>query len=161
MRLPETDAEVFEVYVHSAYSGNLSMEFMTAPADSRPPAYLNLVKVWITSNYLGNNALGNCVVDRLFQKLDSMPTHLIGAIPLQYLFDNVTFPSKLGQLFIDVMAARITWKAFDDNSKNYPLALITAFAKRFSLGYSPHLPGPQYKDRCRYHAHDEGEAVCK
>lgn len=161
LRLPETDAEAFNVYAHWTYSDNLDMSLMTEPLSFTSPSYLHLGKIWILSNYFGNNALGNLVIDRLLQTMDRLLFHRVSTPTLQYLFTNLPVDSKIRRLFIDAVTATMNGTTFEKEGKSLPQEIVFELARRHAFGQSPQLPGPTFADRCKYHTHDEGEAECK
>ena len=141
------------------------MTLMTEPPSDRdsqfaPPSYLNLAKVWILANFLGNDLLCNVVIDRLLTKLDGLPRHKIVPSSLQYIFEKMSEGSKFRRLVLDVMAARMTGNCFKSNGAEYPQAGGFDMARRFAHGLSPQLPGPTYQERCKYHEHGEEEQHC-
>ena len=124
------------------------------------PSYLNMAKVWVLSNFLGNNTLCNRVIDRFLQKWDSMTDITVAVNTVRYIFDSTSEDSKLRQLLIDAMSARVSKNWMDKCATEAPHALLVAFSQRYACGMLPQPPGPTQADRCKYHTHDEGEEKC-
>lgn len=161
IRLPDADADAFEVYAHGAYSGTLEMSVMPEPPTTVVgPSYLNLGKVWILASYVGNNTICNLVVDRLLQKAQLPYNGMVNSSTLQYIFENTSQDSQMQRLLVDIMKANITLQWFDLECNDYPAELIMAFARAYVTVEKPKVPGPSYADRCKYHIHEEGEETC-
>lgn len=134
IRLPEADPEVFNVYAHWAYTETLDMSLMPEPslrANDRnsPPAYINLGKVWILGNFLHDHIVGNRVIDRFLQKLDSDPAARVHTQSLEHIWNNTPQGCGLQRVLLETMAVRITEEDFEKYRQDYPQDFLFELAK--------------------------------
>lgn len=123
-------------------------------------SYLNLSKVWILGNYLGDDFFCNGVTDRALEKLDARPSESIALNTLRHVWDNTLLGSKLRKLFTDATIARMSGAYFNGSGDELPPDVLKEMARRFVFGEQRLGSGPTFKERCLYHLHGTKESKC-
>lgn len=166
VRLPDQDAEAFEVFVHWIYSDNLDLSTMTvSPSVQRiagraPPSYLNFGKVWALANYLGAPELRNLVIDGIIEKFATSVAR-INVLSLKRIWKMTFAGSTIRRVLVDYTVNTRCYSGSDAQAKMQalPEEIVQEAARRWLLGISKQ-PVPAFQDRCKYHEHAEGEPRC-
>jgi len=160
VKLPETDTQEFEVYVHWVYTHDIDMTFMAEPSQATAPSWLNLSKIWILARYLQDMRLCNQVIDLCLEKLPRVPGFTITHTTLQYAWEHTMTDSPLRRLFTNIMVANVSVRRLDEYGHEYPFEIILSMAREFA-GRNQAVPEvPKNEDRCRYHIHEDGVEKC-
>lgn len=119
---------------------------------------LYLSRVWLLSDYLGNSRLCNDVIDYWLKERDDRSP--LSDRWLTYIWEQAPPDSVLRVLLVDTTTSTATSEWLDAQPpRNIPYQLLLEVARACASRHKWHCP--TYSERCRYHIHAGGEALCK
>lgn len=160
MRLPAVAEDVFKSYIHWIYSGTVVIK-----EDDEPPAngiwgYLSLCRLYVAGDALGDMALRNAVMDRLFAgriRKRNFP----GVDPAEIAYTQTPEGSNLRNFLIDVFAIGTFPKWIKERGDKLPVQfLVDIIHARMTNKYEKSAKLADF-DKCRYHEHNDELPACK
>jgi hypothetical protein len=122
IKFPDTDAEVFETYVHWTYSGTVDAAAISPPSEAvvepRLPSYLAMGKLWIFADKVLDFELCNRLSDLILDKAREEQVR-VSLSSLEYLWPRISEDSPLRKLHIDLRVELIDATDFDPAGPNY------------------------------------------
>lgn len=104
IRLPESDHEAFNVYVHCLYSRELDTERMSDSTDTiRKPSYRNLSRLWILGSCPGDQVFMNRVMDRVLEKSGALGNIGVSCETVGFVWSNTAEGCALQHVFTDIV----------------------------------------------------------
>ena len=163
--LSDTDPEIFETFVHWAYTSEVDLSLLQPPGEQIVATYLQLTKLWIFADKHLDFELCNRVIDLTVEGLERCKYAGVGV--LQFIWPNTSPGSKLRKLHLDVMSSYTFADYIKEYAEETPKELLLDLAVRY-LGREETDAAPDElnmerigEDYCcrRYHIHED-EKVC-
>lgn len=164
VRLPEANAEIFDIYVHTLYSKEI---VLLEPSEVGKDVGGNkrkshAIKLYIMADQYGNLVLQNNIIDeciKIFETCNSGP----GRLHVADAWDELPESSKMRQLILDWYMAKVNVDWLTNGIKD----LHYQFVQNLAVGFANaavagrRSTAPHLKKKCHYHEHDESAPKCK
>lgn len=151
--LHDTEPDVFAVYLHWVYTGELDTSFMPEPSDAAlTPSYLNLAKAWVFADLVGDDELCNAVMDTTIHR-STERLNRVAVDSLRFICANASAESALRRFHCDIAMARSTGEYMQSLGPDVLPEFVLDCAKKFIEGETVKREDPKLEDRCKYHVH--------
>jgi hypothetical protein len=169
VRLPDADVNVFAIYIHYAYTGDLpgidpAADLVGTTAEASKDSWLlKICKLWQLCDYLSDTGGCNEIVNRIIEWANDSNTFKFSTTCMDYIDENTTEGSVFRRLMVDIMGARISSGYLDKYWRDLPQDVLYALAKRAVDNHRAvgSAGVPSERDRCKYHVHEGGDSKCE
>jgi hypothetical protein len=168
--LPEDDADTFDVYLHTAYTGHVDVGDLEDAwvGEETLPEYdrrsLRLVNSYVLADKLGDIVTANLIIDELIQR--SHVTRRIPTIATSIVAFNTAIESPIRRLYIDFFAREASTKCVSTNLNenmslgSFPFEVLAEKTRLSWLDSPKALRGVFHSEytcehKCRYHHHTQ------
>lgn len=134
----------------------MNTSFIPEPPSAHvTPSYLNLAKIWIFADFVGDGELCNAVMDRTIHR--SVKHHSrVCPVTLRFICEHASAASALRRLHCELAMARSGPESMESYGPDVLPEFVQDCAKRFIAGETVKKEGPKLEDRCKYHTHVGG-----
>lgn len=169
IELPEDDPNVFDDYLHCAYSNEApAPPAQSDVADGEDQYNKNLIHLYILADKLGDITTANYVMDSLVAYSEE-ENRAPSAETLIVAWTNSAEKSPLRTLCVDFYVTEVAQESFEMAMPKLPLDFVVAIAVAFRrvvelqshrVVANAFLGRVAMQNRCWYHQHNEQYPVC-
>lgn len=165
VRLPAMEVDTFKSYTHWIYTGDVvfDMDCDDSTTDSKHhKLFMDLVKLYIAADSLGDMRLRNSVIDRLIATEEAIKKSP-GPEMITLAYEATPTGSNLRKLLVDyylrLKGSNATW--FEQYADYFPKAFLIDYVYNNMARYSEEFVRPSRKNRCKYHEHNDEVPKCE
>lgn len=160
------EVETFKSYVHRVYTGDVVLEIDSSDSTTEnklSKLLVDLVKLYIAADSLGDMRLRNSVIDRLMTATEEANRKGPSPQAITLAYGATPTGSNLRKLFVDyylyLREENASW--FKDHADCFPKAFLIDYAYNNMARYSEKAVMPSTKNRCKYHEHNDELPKCE
>ncbi|KAK3707234.1 hypothetical protein LTR37_012234 [Vermiconidia calcicola] len=156
--LPETPEEIFEAYIHWAYTSEIDLSALgKATAAYKHPDWVIITRLWILADMLIDEQLCNSLTDLMLIKFEEDYGRPSPAT-LCAIWEHTSAESQLRKLCVDIMSC-CSWTTIEAQAAKMPHEIFVEFTRRY-FEHEQHIKGRRgllRHAKCRYHIHRDSE----